>query len=135
MISYTDLTAGISPERLQNFFEGWPKQPSPETHLRMLRACDHVVLAVDDETGNVVGFVSAISDGILSAYIPFLEVLPAYRRQGIGSELLRRMLEKLEGLYMIDLTCDRELQPFYARLGMKPAFGMMSRNYEKQTGA
>ena len=36
-----------------------------------------------DDAGRVVGFVTAISDGVLSAYIPLLEVLPEY--QGAGS--------------------------------------------------
>jgi hypothetical protein len=44
------------------------------------------------------------------------------------------MLEKLCELYMVDLICDVELQPFYARFGMKPASGMVVRNYERQGG-
>lgn len=40
------------------------------------------------------------------------------------------MLEKLKELYMIDLLCDRELEPFHVRFGMKAGFGMMVRNYE-----
>ena len=34
----------------------------------------------------------------------------------------------------VDLLCDAELQGFYARLGMRPASGMMLRNYERQSG-
>ena len=89
---------------------------------------------MDTSSGKVIGFVTAISDRVLSAYIPFLEVLPEYRGKGIGSELVRRMLERLSSLYMVDLLCDAELQPFYAALGMHPATGMMVRNYERQSG-
>ncbi len=134
MISYTDSLARISAGNLGGFFVGWPHPPSPETHLRLLRNSDHVVLALDEETGNAVGFTTAISDGVLSAYIPLLEVLPAYRRRGIGQELVQRMLAKLSGLYMVDLICDPEAQPFYERLGMKKATGMMLRNYENRAG-
>ena len=87
-----------------------------------------MVLAVDDQNSRVVGFVNAISDGVLCAYIPFLEVLPAYQRQGIGDELVRRLLKLLDNLYMIDLTCDRPLQKFYERFGMRSSTGMMIRN-------
>jgi ribosomal protein S18 acetylase RimI-like enzyme len=97
-------------------------------HLAILKRSDHVVLAVDGD--QVVGFITAISDGVLSAYIPLLEVLPSYRQQGIGSELVRQMLEKLRGLYMVDLVCDPELQGFYARLGMKPYAAMIIRNFD-----
>ena len=134
MIAYRDGTEGVTAERLKGFFVGWPDPPSPETHLRLLAGSDHVVLAVDEESGDVVGFVTAISDGVLSAYIPFLEVLPGYQGRGIGRELMRRMLEKLRDLYVVDLLCDPELQLFYARMGMRPATGMMVRNYARQSG-
>ena len=57
---------------------------------------------------SVVGFVTAVSDGVLSAYIPLLEVLPEYQDRGIGSELMRRILEQLDDLYMVDVLCDAE---------------------------
>ncbi len=134
MIRYSESPQGITPEQLQGFFEGWPNPPTPETHLRILQHSDEVVLALDEETGQVVGFVTAITDGILAAYIPLLEVLPDYRGQGIGSQLMRRMLALLEDYYMIDLLCDAHLQPFYARLGMVPTTGMMLRRYDRQSG-
>jgi len=46
----------------------------------------------DTENGRVVGFVTAVSDGVVSAFLPLLEVLPEYQGRGIGSELVRRML-------------------------------------------
>ncbi len=135
MIRYTEALGGVTADALRGgFFVGWPEPPSAETHLRLLRQSDHVVLAVDEGTANVVGFVTAISDGVLCAYIPLLEVLPTYQRRGIGTELMRRMLNTLRDLYAIDLLCDPEMQPFYARLGMRPATGMMVRNYGRQSG-
>ena len=124
----------ISPSQLHGFFVGWPNPPSPETHLAILRRSDAVVLAVDDESGQVIGFVNALSDGVLSAFIPLLEVLPAYQGRGIGSELVRRLLAQLSDLYAVDLLCDADVQPFYARLGLQPAQGMMLRRYERQAG-
>jgi hypothetical protein len=44
------------------------------------------------------------------------------------------MLEKLKDLYMVDVTCDPEAQPFYERLGMKKYTGMMLRRLDKQSG-
>lgn len=135
MINYTFTTEGISPEQLKGFFDGWPNPPSPETHLRLLKNSDEIVLAIDAETKRIVGFITAITDHVLSAYIPLLEVLPEYRGRGIGSELVDSMLERLGDLYMIDLICDQELQAFYAKRGMVEARGMMMRNYDSQSGA
>lgn len=135
MITYTDSAQGLTPAQLHGFFDRWPRPPAPEVHLRILQQSDHIVLAVHAESGAVVGFVTAISDGLLAAYIPLLEVLPHYRGQGIGKELVRRMLEQLDGLYMVDVLCDAKLVPFYQSLGMQPGTGAMVRRYERQNGA
>ncbi|MBI5668338.1 MAG: GNAT family N-acetyltransferase [Chloroflexi bacterium] len=134
-MSYTTSLDAITPDKLRGFFVGWPNPPTPETHLRILQGSSHVILALDDATGSVVGFITAISDGVSSAYIPHLEVLPAYQGQGIGSELVRQMLERLRHLYMIDLVCDDGLKAFYGRLGLKPHLAMIVRNYDRQAGA
>jgi ribosomal protein S18 acetylase RimI-like enzyme len=135
MISYTDTIDGIDAEHLQGFFVGWPNPPSPATHLRILAGSYAIMLARDDTNGAVVGFITAISDGVSCAYIPHLEVLPAYQGRGIGSELVRQLLERLRQIYTIDLICDTDVQPFYARLGMQPYTGMILRNYDRQSGA
>ncbi len=136
MIVYTDSLEGISADALRGgFFVGWPNPPSAETHLRLLKGSTHVFLALDDVTGNVVGFVTAISDGVTCAYIPHLEVLPPYQARSVGTELIGRMLETVRHLYMIDLLCDTDVQPFYMRLGMHPTAGMAVRNYERQSGS
>ncbi|MEO1646818.1 MAG: GNAT family N-acetyltransferase [Chloroflexota bacterium] len=94
-----------------------------------------VWLAHDSEKDNqVVGFITAISDGVLTAFIPLLEVLPDYQERGIGSELMRRMLNSLDYLYSVDLLCDAPLQAYYERFGMQSALGMAQRNYANQNG-
>ena len=134
MITYTDTAQGIKHDHLEGFFEGWSHPPSTATHLRILQSSAVVILAVDDESGRVVGFVTAISDGVLAAYIPLLEVLPGYRGRGIGRELMRRVLDALAGLYMIDLVCDDELCPFYEKLGMQAMTAMARRDMAAQSG-
>lgn len=135
MIRYATSLEGLRADQLTGpFFEGWPSAPDPETHLELLHGSDHVVLAVRDEDQSVVGFATAISDGVLAAYIPFLEVLPDYRGRGIGSELIRILLTEIGDVYMVDAMVDPEFQPFYRHLGMQPATGVVIRNYERQAG-
>jgi ribosomal protein S18 acetylase RimI-like enzyme len=131
---YINSLEGITPEMLVGFFDGWPTPPNPETHLTLLKNSSKVVLASDKDTDRVVGFITAISDGVLSAYIPFLEVLPEFKNRGIGKELVHRMMTELAEIYMIDLCCDDDLVPYYEKLGMIKANGMLLRNYEKQSG-
>lgn len=129
MIAYADDLGGVQAHHLAGFFVGWPKPPSPERHLELLRGSSHVVVARDGE--RVVGFVTAISDGVLSAYVPLLEVRPPYQGRGIGAELVRRLLARLDGLYMVDLCCDEDVVGFYERLGLSRwDAGMGIRNRE-----
>jgi ribosomal protein S18 acetylase RimI-like enzyme len=116
VIEYRTDLDGVDPEHLQGFFVDWPKPPSPARHLDILRGSSYVVIAADGD--RVVGFVTAISDGVLSAYIALLEVLPEYQGRGIGAELVRRLLAQLSHLYMVDLCCDENVVPFYERLGL-----------------
>ena len=99
MMLYRNSLDSISPDMLNGFFEGWPNPPNPETHLKLLKNSSRVVIALDDKTNQVIGFITAISDGVLSAYIPLLEVLPEYKNKGIGIELVNRMLKELDHIY------------------------------------
>ncbi|MFC7677942.1 GNAT family N-acetyltransferase [Paenibacillus sp. GCM10028914] len=131
---YKNSIEGISSEMLEGFFVDWPNPPSPQTHLMLLKNSSKVILAMEEHTNQVVGFITAISDGILSAYIPLLEVLPAYKSKGIGAELVNRMLKELEDIYMIDLCCDDDLVPYYDKFDMRKTNGMIKRNYHRQSG-
>jgi GNAT superfamily N-acetyltransferase len=126
-IEYTSSLAGLEPQHLQGFFEGWPSPPSSERHLEILERSYRIVLARETGSPQVIGFANAISDGVLYAFIPLLEVLPSHRGRGIGSELVERLLEELKHFYAVDLMCDPELQPFYDRFGMHRATGMIIR--------
>lgn len=121
---YSTSADGVRPADLQGFFVGWPTAPSPERHLEILRGSDYVVLAREADGGRVVGFATAISDGVLSAFIPLLEVLPECRGRGIGTELVRLLLAELDDFYMVDLVCDPELETFYRRFEMELLSGM-----------
>ncbi|WP_424952262.1 GNAT family N-acetyltransferase [Deinococcus sp.] len=129
----SDLT-GIGPEQLTGFFGGWPNPPAPQTLLRLLAGSYRVSLAVQTDTGEVLGFAQAISDGVLTAFIPLLEVRSEYRGRGIGLELMRHLLARLRHLYAVDLSCDDTLFAFYERLGFVRGGGMIRRNYARQNG-
>ena len=130
MIEYRDSLAGIAPGQLRGFFVGWQHPFPPETHLRMLAGSDLAQLAVDTTTGQVVGFVAALTDGVQGAFITLLEVRPAWQGQGIGQALMEQMLERLRHIQTIELMCDTDLVPFYERFGMKLTTGMVLRRRE-----
>jgi ribosomal protein S18 acetylase RimI-like enzyme len=117
----------------EGFFVGWPNPPSSETLKNIIINSQHYILAIDNN--KLVGFINAISDKTLSAYIPLLEVSPEYKGRGIGSKLVSLMKEELSLYYMIDISCDDKIVPFYEKHGFKRNNSMYLRNYEKQSGS
>jgi ribosomal protein S18 acetylase RimI-like enzyme len=88
-----------------------------------------IISVYDDETNQVVGFVTALSDGVNSSFIPLLEVLPSYQDRGIGTKLMEEILLRLNDISNVDLTCDVEVQSFYDRFNMHKSTGMILRKY------
>jgi ribosomal protein S18 acetylase RimI-like enzyme len=127
MIEYTNSLENTKPHQLEGFFEGWWAKPNPGVFLQTLHGSSHVILALENQ--QVVGFISAISDGTMFVYISLLEVLPTHQNLGIASELMRQMLLHYTDIYAIDTSCDDELIPFYERFGMARGNAMFVRNY------
>ncbi|CAN5686312.1 hypothetical protein BH10CHL1_BH10CHL1_09000 [soil metagenome] len=132
MITYSNTAIDVHEDQLLGFFQHWGKAPSPNALLRILNGSDYIVLAREETSGAIVGYITAISDGISCAYIPHLAVRTDWREQGIGSALVQRMLAQLCELYMIDLMCDEDVMPFYERCGFHRYTGMIIRNYDRQ---
>ena len=73
----------------------------------------------------LVGYVDCVSNGVTDAYIQDLMVHPSYQGQGIGTQLMTRMIEylKCKGIYMISVIYEDSLKPFYEKFGF---CGMLS---------
>jgi GNAT superfamily N-acetyltransferase len=126
---------GIDAQHLRGgFFDGWPAPPSAERHLALLRGSLAAAVAIDPASGEVVGFATAVGDGVLCAYVPLLEVLPAWRGSGLGTRLVEALVERVSPVYMLDVACDDDVVPFYERLGFTRTNAMIRRDYSAQAG-
>jgi GNAT superfamily N-acetyltransferase len=67
----------------------------------------------------LIGFARAVTDDLFRAYIEDVIVDEAYRGQGIGGEITRRLLERLAHVEEIALNCEDHLIPFYERFGFE----------------
>ncbi len=122
-------------ERLEiadGFFEGWPNRPDKATHRRILENSYKSIVAIANR--QIIGFINIVSDGVLCAYFPLLEVIPAYRKQGVGKKLVTTALAETKDFYMIDISCDDNVVDFYKKLGLHQANSMFIRNYQQQAG-
>lgn len=125
-IRYTTSNEGISPEMINGFFVGWPTPPTAEKLIEVMAGSYRRVWALDGD--KMVGYINAISDGVLNAFIPWLEVHPDYQGRGIGKALVERIIAELDGMYAIDLCCDENLVPYYEKLGFIGCAGAARRN-------
>lgn len=114
------------PTDQEAFFEGWLVKPSYELVMKHFEASHPLFLL--NENSDVVGFISALTDHALYAFIALLEVRKSERGKGYGKYLVAEMLKSLEGIYAIDLVCDADLETFYEPLGFAKHSAMIQRN-------
>lgn len=131
-VRYSSDLEDFKSAEVEGFFDGWPEPPDNLMFRHILEGSQHVVLALDGD--RLIGFCTALTDGVLCAFIPLLEVHREYRGKGIGTELVRAMLGHLDGLYSIDVVCDEDVAGFYERLGFLPLRAMSVRDYSAQSG-
>jgi GNAT superfamily N-acetyltransferase len=70
----------------------WAEGRPRDVVERLVREAQRVVGLYDD--GRQVGFARAFSDGVSLVYLADVYVLPEYRGRGLGTELVREMVER-----------------------------------------
>ena len=98
---------------------GWSSAEKP-TELRNALHHSHTLLSAwaGEE---LVGLGNAISDGYLVVYYPHLLVHPDLQGQGIGTELMKRLMDKYQGFHQQMLVADGRAIEFYRRSGFSRA--------------
>jgi GNAT superfamily N-acetyltransferase len=97
----------------------WSAAKRPSRLLRALGRSHSVVTAWVG--GSLVGLGNAISDGALVVYYPHLLVLPEYQRQGIGREIMRRLMDRYRGFHQHILVAESKASRFYQACGFERA--------------
>lgn len=101
---------------------GWTAYTEePERLEHAIANSTHVVSAWDGD--RLVGLARVISDGEHIVYAQDLLVLKEYRRRGLGSALLRRVLQPFVHVRQTVLITDKspEMLGFYQSLGFEMA--------------
>ena len=118
-----------------------PNEACSEQHMkeRMRKAPELFLATVDKETGRIAGFLNGVATNENSFRDEFftdadlhdpngknvmlvgLDVLPEYRRQGLGRELVFQYLrrEREKGRKMLVLTCLESKVEMYQKFGFK----------------
>jgi len=108
-VDWAQLKADLAEDRFDN-------GRSPDALRRSFARAQHVALARDGD--RVVGTARMLSDGVCNAYLVDVWTQASYRRQGIGSAMVRQLMAAVPGQH-IGLQTD-DAGAFYAKLGFVP---------------
>ncbi len=120
----------FAPEELKELFlsAGWSSGEYPELLVRAMRGYNYVISVRDEASGKLVALASAMDDGVMTAYVHYLLVLPAYRAHGIGARLVEEVKAHYKDYLKIVLVDSSTRYPgresFYAQFGFKDAEGI-----------
>lgn len=113
----------LPPESIQKVFNavGW-KTRNFDDIKKSLEKSIIVVTAWDNDT--LIGVARATGDGVFTATVWDLAVIPQYQRLGVGSRIINSMLTKLDacGILLVTLYTDCSNKYFYSKIGFGTQF-------------
>ena len=97
---------------------GWGHTDCPEALNQAILNSDLVITAWNND--KLIGIGRAISDKSLSVYFPDLLIHPDWQKQGIGTQIIGRLLNKYSQFHNQVLVAeDKIAQNFYKKNGFK----------------
>lgn len=104
--------------------EDWQRLSAPEKFEKMMKNTSRAIVAFDGSS--VVGFARALCDEVFNGYISTVAVAADRRGQGIGRELVRRIVRDDTGITWI-LRAGRGSDGFWEKMGFKASEVAMER--------
>lgn len=85
------------------------------------------------EGEKLLGILRAVGDGVTIVFVQDLLVLPEYQRKGIGSALLRTLLDRYAQVRQVELATDNDPKTiaFYKTLGFREMSELGCRGFMK----
>lgn len=95
----------------------WSSARFPE-RIGSALAGSHGVWTLRD-AGRLVGLVTAICDGAMCVYFPYVVVHPSYQGKGWGRSLMEAALARYRGFHHVALISYGDKTGFYERVGFE----------------
>ena len=120
-IIYKD-THDFNEKELQDLFLSveWSSGHYPDKLVVAMKNFKTVYTAWDNE--KLIGLICAMDDGIMTAYIHYLLVNPAYQNLGIGKQLVEKMKSKYKDYLRIVIVAYNDEIGFYESCGFKKSY-------------
>ena len=119
-ITYKD-THDFSAKELEELFLSveWSSGHFPDKLVVAMKNFKTVYTAWDGD--KLIGLICAMDDGIMTAYIHYLLVNPAYQGMGIGKRLVEKMKEAYQDYLRIVIVAYNDEVGFYEACGFEKA--------------
>ena len=112
-------TKEFSEEELKDLFlsVNWSSGNYPDKLVVAMRNSSSVFTAWDGD--KLVGLANVLDDGIMTAYVHYLLIMPEYQRIGIGKKLVEMISESYKDYLRIVLIAYDEGIEFYKHCGFE----------------
>lgn len=92
----------------------WNSGKYPDKLYESIKNSTYHIFAYDND--KLVGLISGLSDCNINLFISYLVVLPEYQKQGIGTQLLKKVISK-KRFHRIQLITEVKDKEFYTKNG------------------
>lgn len=141
-LEFVEMREGIVIPELNDLFErvGFPRRDSEKLKVALENTYAIVWVRSTKQSrlarlGQMVAFARATSDGVLSATIWDVAVMPAWQRSGLGRAMMERLTRQLVagGIPTITLYAEPNVVGLYEKLGfVKDPEGIRGMAFQKQ---
>ncbi|MGN0620915.1 MAG: GNAT family N-acetyltransferase [Porcipelethomonas sp.] len=94
----------------------WESADYPERLYSAVQQSETVLFLREGDF--LAGMMTAVSDGGMNVFFPYLLIHPDYQGRGLGKKLALAMFERYDGFYRKILVCGSEKTGFYEKCGM-----------------
>jgi predicted GNAT family N-acyltransferase len=103
----------------------WTKDRQVDDVATMLANSDLIATASDPQTGELLGFARVLTDFTYLACLMDVIVAETSQGKGVGAQLVDALVtdSRLAPVQSLELTCQEDLEGFYARWGFTSQVG------------
>ena len=107
----------ISKEQLVELFQsvGWKSAEYPNRLYKAINNSEYVMSVWKDR--QLIGLISAISDGAINVFITYLLVKSEFQKSGLGSMMMEDFCKRFEGYGRRILSTELDKEKFYNKFG------------------